>query len=129
MKERYFITITGLNHYYGQKPFEINRIFKIVKEQDNQFDDEAIYAFLPYIEKIGYVANCANTVYKGTSSAGRIYDKFEDYAFARVMFITHSSVIAVVLDKDEVEDQTQITAEAEQNKSEEKGGIPLGFAG
>ena len=103
MKEARFITITGLNHYYGKKPFEIGRIFKIIKEPDNDYDDEAIFAFLPFIEKIGYVANSTNTVYQGTVSAGRIYDKIDDYAYAKTMFITHSSVIAIVLDKDDVE--------------------------
>ena len=104
MQAARFITITGLNHYYGKKPFEIGRVFKIIKEPDNDYDNEAICAFLPFIEKIGYVANSTNTVYQGTVSAGRIYDKIEDYAYARTMFITHSSVIAFVLDKDDVEE-------------------------
>ena len=103
MQAERFVTITGINHYYGKKPFEIGRIFKIIKEPDNDYDDEAICAFLPFIEKIGYVANSTNTVYQGTVSAGRIYDKIDDYAYAKTMFITHSSVIALVLDKDEVE--------------------------
>ena len=103
MQAERFVTITGINHYYGKKPFEIGRIFKIIKEPDNDYDDEAIFAFLPFIEKIGYVANSTNTVYQGTVSAGRIYDKIDDYAYAKTMFITHSSVIAIVLDKDDVE--------------------------
>ena len=103
MQAARFITITGLNHYYGKKPFEIGRVFKIIKEPDNDYDDEAICAFLPFIEKIGYVANSTNTVYQGTVSAGRLYDKIDDYAYAKTMFITHSSVIAIVLDKDDVE--------------------------
>lgn len=111
MQSARFITITGLNHYYGKKPFEIGRVFKIIKEPDNDYDDEAICAFLPFIEKIGYVANSTNTVYQGTVSAGRLYDKIDDYAYARTMFITHSSVIALVLDKDDVEN-------SEDNKSE-----------
>ena len=111
MQAARFITITGLNHYYGKKPFEVGRVFRIIKEPDNDYDDEAICAFLPFIEKIGYVANSTNTVYQGTVSAGRIYDKIDDYAYARTMFITHSSVIALVLDKDDVEN-------SEDNKSE-----------
>ena len=103
MQAARFITITGLNHYYGKKPFEVGRVFKIIKEPDNDYDDEAICAFLPFIEKIGYVANSTNTVYQGTVSAGRLYDKIDDYAYAKTMFITHSSVIAIVLDKDDVE--------------------------
>ena len=104
MQAARFITITGLNHYYGKKPFEVGRVFKIIKEPDNDYDDEAICAFLPFIDKIGYVANSTNTVYQGTVSAGRIYDKIDDYAYARTMFITHSSVIALVLDKNDVEE-------------------------
>lgn len=103
MQAERFVTITGINHYYGKKPFEIGRVFKIIKEPDNDYDDEAIFAFLPFIEKIGYVANSTNTVYQGTVSTGRIYDKIDDYAYAKTMFITHSSVIAIVLDKDDVE--------------------------
>lgn len=103
MENTYFVTITGLNHYYGKKPFEIGRIIRLVKEPDNEYDKEAIAAFLPFIDKIGYVANSTNTVYDGTVSAGRLYDKIEDYAYGKVMFVTHSSAIVLVLDKDDVE--------------------------
>ena len=104
MENTYFVTITGINNYYGKKPFEIGRIVRLVKESENTYDEEAIFAFLPFIEKIGYVANSTNTVYSGTISAGRLYDKIEDYAYARVMFVTHSSVIALVMDKEDVEE-------------------------
>lgn len=113
MQAARFITITGIDHYYGKKPFEVGRVFKIIKEPDNEYDDEAICAFLPFIEKIGYVANSTRTVYQGTVSAGRLYDKIDDYAYAKAMFITHSSVIALVLDKDDVEN-------ADKNISEDK---------
>ena len=93
MENTYFVTITGLNHYYGKKPFEIGRIIRLIKEPDNEYDKEAIAAFLPFIDKIGYVANSTNTVYDGTISAGRLYDKIEDYAYGKVMFVTHSSAI------------------------------------
>lgn len=104
MENTYFVTVTGLNHYYGKKPFEIGRIIKLIKEPDNEYDGEAIAAFLPFIDKIGYVANSTNTVYDGTISAGRLYDKIEDYAYGKVMFITHSSAIVLVLDKEDVEE-------------------------
>lgn len=135
MQAARFITITGLNHYYGKKPFEIGRVFKIIKEPDNEYDDEAICAFLPFIEKIGYVANSTNTVYQGTVSAGRLYDKIDDYAYARTMFITHSSVIALVLDKDDVENSDDDKVENEfevtmpdKNKSDNTK-APIGFKG
>ena len=113
MENTYFVTITGINHYYGKKPFEIGRIVKLIKDKDNEYDKEAIAAYLPFIETIGYVANSVNTVYDGTVSAGRLYDKIDDYAYARVMFVTHTSVIALVLDKEDVE-------ETEDNRNNNK---------
>lgn len=107
-----FITITGQNHYLGLKPYKVGRIVKIVKDVDNQYDEDAIRVELPFIDTIGYVANSVNTVFAGTCSAGKLYDKIGDYAYARIMFITHSSVIALVLSSEEVENN-------EQSKSEE----------
>ena len=107
-----FITITGQNHYLGLKPYKVGRIVKIVKDVDNQYDEDAIRVELPFIDTIGYVANSVNTVFAGTCSAGKLYDKIGDYAYARIMFITHSSVIALVLSPEEVENN-------EQSKSEE----------
>lgn len=101
--ENIFITITGVNHYFGMKPFKVGKIFKIVKDDNNDYDEEAIRAELPMIDTIGYVANSTNTVYAGTISAGRLYDKIDDYAYAQTMFITHSSVIALVLPPEAVE--------------------------
>ena len=100
-----FITITGINHYYGAKPFEIG--LRLVKEPKNEYDGDAIRVELPFIETVGYVANSTSTVYRGTYSAGRIYDKIEDAAFAEVAFITHSSVIAAVLDPEDVEKRSE----------------------
>lgn len=98
-----FITITGQNNYLGMKPFKVGRIVKIVKEPENQYDQDAIRVELPFIETIGYVANSVNTVFAGTCSAGKLYDKIDDYAYAEVMFITHSSVIALVVPPEEIE--------------------------
>lgn len=95
--EATFITITGTNHYYGLKPFKISGIVKLVKDKMNDYDGDAIAVTMPYIGIVGYVANSPNTTFKGTHSAGRLYDSVGDYAYARVMFITHSSVIALVL--------------------------------
>ena len=144
MEKTYFITITGLNHYYGNKPFEIGRVIKLIKEPDNEYDKEAICAFLPFIDKIGYVANSTNTVYDGTISAGRLYDKIEEYAYAKVMFVTHSSVIALVLDKDDVEEdddsddgdkiEEQIVSDVvipkeQKSKKSKNAKNPIGFKG
>lgn len=135
MQAARFITITGIDHYYGKKPFEVGRVFKIIKEPDNEYDDEAICAFLPFIEKIGYVANSTRTVYQGTVSAGRLYDKIDDYAYAKAMFITHSSVIALVLDKDDVENSDNDKSENEfevtipDKSKSDNAKVPIGFKG
>jgi hypothetical protein len=110
-----FLTITGLNHYYDKKPFEIDRIVKLTKEPQNSFDKEAIRVELPYIGTVGYVANSVNTVNIGTYSAGRLYEHIGESAFAQVMFITHSSVIAVVLPP---ESDEEVTEHAETEKTE-----------
>ena len=101
--ENYFVTITGMNHYLGMNPYKINRLVKLVKEPDNPHAPEAIRVELPFIDTIDYVANSVGSVFAGTCSAGRLYDKFEDYAYVQVMFITHSNVIALVVPKEEVE--------------------------
>lgn len=110
-----FITITGQNHYLGLKPYKVGRIVKIVKDVDNEYDEDAIRVELPFIDTIGYVANSVNTVFAGTCSAGKLYDKIDDYAYAQVMFITHSSVIALVLSPEEVENPSE--SKAEQNEA------------
>ena len=112
-----FITITGQNHYLGLKPYKVGRIVKIVKDVDNEYDEDAIRVERPFIDTIGYVANSVNTVFAGTCSAGKLYDKIDDYAYAQVMFITHSSVIALVLSPAEVENPSESKAEQNDTKN------------
>lgn len=45
MESTYFVTITGIDHYYGKKPFEIGRIVKLIKDKNNEYDKEAIAIF------------------------------------------------------------------------------------
>ena len=104
MAKECYITITGVKHYYNMKPFKIGKIVKLIKDHDNSYDHEAIAVALDHIDTIGYVANSTDTVYKGTCSAGRIYDKFGETALAEVMFITHTSVIARVILPDDLSD-------------------------
>ncbi len=98
--ENVFITITGHGSYLGLKPYKVGRVVKLVKEHDNEHDEDAIRVELPFIDTIGYVANSTNTVYKGTHSAGRLYDKMGEEIFAQIMFVTHSSAIALILPPD-----------------------------
>ncbi len=74
MKDK-FITITGMNHYFGLTPFAVGRKVKCTKEPSNPFDDDAIKVTMKHIGKVGYVANSVRTVATGTKSASRIYDK------------------------------------------------------
>ena len=96
-----FITITGLNHYLGTNPFKVGRLLKLLKDTDNEYDADAIRVEMPYLDTVGYVANSTYSVYGGTCSASRVYEKIDAVAYAQVMFITHSSVIARILTKEE----------------------------
>ena len=57
----YYVTITGMNHYYDMKPFKIGKRLKCIKEPDNDYDEEAIRVVLKHIGTIGYVANSVYT--------------------------------------------------------------------
>ncbi len=137
MKEPLFVTINCLNMFYGKKPFEIGRIVRLIKEPDNEYDKEAIGVYLPFIDRIGYVANSTKTVYAGTYSAGRAYDLFDDYTYAKIMFVTHSCAIALLLDKDEVEqpddadeepeDEPKKPADNKSAKTKKSSKNPVGF--
>ena len=100
--DKMYVTITGMKYYYGKKPFKVGKIVALVKDRDNEFDAEAIRVQMPHIETVGYVANSTNTVFDGTMSAGRLYDKIDEGVFAIVEFITHSSVIARVVNDEEL---------------------------
>ena len=96
MEKTYFVTITGLNHYYGKKPFEIGRIIKLIKEPDNEYDKEAIKVEMPGIGHIGYVANSPYTVVGESYSAGRLYDKIGDTAKGTVLYVLPKGVLCVL---------------------------------
>ena len=106
--ENIFITITGQNSYLGLKPYKVGRVVKLVKDKDNEHDEDAIRVELPFIDTIGYVANSTSTVYKGTYSAGRLYDKIGNEVFAQIMFVTHSSAIALILPPNEENEEDGI---------------------
>ncbi|MBE5924926.1 MAG: HIRAN domain protein [Lachnospiraceae bacterium] len=41
MKKMY-VTITGMDYYYGLTPFSVGKKLKCIKEKNNPFDSEAI---------------------------------------------------------------------------------------
>lgn len=93
MEDR-FVTLTGLDHYYGKKPFDIGSLVLLVPEPENEHDGEAVRAVVPRLGTVGYVANSPSTVARGTCSAGRILDRIGGSCFARVMFVTRGEVLA-----------------------------------
>lgn len=98
--ESIYIAITGCQHYYGTKVLKPGTIVRLEKDLDNDYDDEAIAVTLAPLGQVGYVANSVGTVPRGCYSAGRIYDKFENYAFAMIKFVTKDFAIAEFLEED-----------------------------
>ena len=72
---------------------------RLEKEPDNEFDKEAIQISLEGLGKIGYVANSPYTVIGETISAGRLYDKMGDTAYAKVVLVTPNGTICKVCKK------------------------------
>lgn len=97
MKEKY-VTITGMNHYYGLRPFSVGKKVKCMKDKNNPYDSEAIKVVIKDIGTVGYIANNPYTTATGTMSAGRIYEKVKKKFVVEVMFITSSKVICRVVD-------------------------------
>lgn len=96
MKDKY-ITITGMNHYYGLAPFKIGKKLKCVKEPNNPYDSEAIKVVIKDIGKVGYIANAPYTKATGTLGAGGIGGYVKKKFKVEVMFITSSKVICKVV--------------------------------
>lgn len=104
IKEKY-VTVICFNKFHGNKIFKIGSILKLIKEPDNSHDTEAIRTEMRYAGNVGYLANSTKTVIRGTMSGGRVYDKIsDDDAYAEVKFISHDSVIARIIEEDELEE-------------------------
>lgn len=69
---------------------------KITKEPENEFDKEAIKAEMGGLRTIGYVANSPYTVLGESISAGRLYDKIEDTAIGKVLYILPKGILCVL---------------------------------
>ena len=83
----------------------INDLVELGTESDNDYNREAIAVRLLDPEEndgstacsLAYVANSTSTVVRGTSSAGRIYDKFNERARVKILFIINNVAIARIL--------------------------------
>ena len=99
------ITLITLSKLHGSKPLRIGGIVKLVKEPENMIDSESIACEMKDFGKIGYVANDASKVIRGSMSAGRVYDKINNEWFARIKFIKDSIAIAKLFTQEEYDNE------------------------
>lgn len=92
MKTIYF-TIAGTNHHHGSEFLKEGMKVKLVKEPDNAVDSEAIKVEMPGIGLIGYVAAGYRTRIGECYSAGRLYDKFDEKATGKVLYVLADGVV------------------------------------
>lgn len=92
MAKTYF-TLTGTKHYYGSDFLEKGMKIILEKEPENEFDKEAIQVKMKGMGKIGYVANSPYTIIGDSMSAGRLYDRMDDKAKAKIVMVTSSGVL------------------------------------
>ena len=91
--KKIFFTITGTNFRYGKDFMEPGMTVRLVKEPDNDYDNEAIKVEMEGPGQIGYVANSISTVLGESYSAGRIYDKIGDEAEGTVVYVLDGGVL------------------------------------
>lgn len=96
MSKKIYVTLTGTKYYHGKDFLEPGMKLKLIKEPDNQYDNDAIRVELPGLGKIGYLANSPNTVIGESLSAGRVYDHIGKKAEAKVKIITDHGVLCRV---------------------------------
>lgn len=96
MEDLMFVTLTGIGLKNQMKHLKVFDRLLLLKEYDNAYDSEAIRVEAPFVGKIGYIANSVNTKAKGTMSAGRLYDKFEEHCFGVILFVTAENAILKV---------------------------------
>ena len=94
-----FITLTGTKHYFGNDFLKKGIKVRLEKDTDNEYDKEAIKVTCEGLGKIGYVANSSHTVIGESISAGRLYDKIGDIAYAKVILVTSSGTICKICQK------------------------------
>ena len=85
--ERMFFTVTGTCHYYGTDFAERGMKVHLIKEPDNDYDNEAIKVEMEGLGIVGYVANSPYTIAGESYSAGRMYDKIGDKAEGTVQYV------------------------------------------
>ena len=98
MKKLYF-TVTGTKHYHGQAFLKKGMSVRLVKEPDNEYDNEAIKVMMKGLDKIGYVANSPYTTIGESFSAGRLYDKIGKISEGKILYVTADGVVCCITKK------------------------------
>ena len=96
-----WFTIAGTNFRYGSDFMKKDMKVRLVKEPDNEYDNEAIKVMMDGFGHVGYVANSPRTVLGESWSAGRIYDKIGDTAEGKVKYISDKGVLCTLKLKEE----------------------------
>ncbi len=96
MKKDFYITVGHFDECFGSTCFRVGQKLTLRKDHDDPYDDEAIAVFNENGSRCGYVSNSVSTVARGTYSAGRVYDEFEEEAECIVRFITEDILIGEV---------------------------------
>lgn len=94
-----YITITGADYHFGMEVFKVGQKVYLEKDENNEYDCEAIMVLNESGMKLGHVANSVRTVAKGTHSAGWISHLFEKNITAEILFVVDHSVIAKLIEK------------------------------
>lgn len=90
------ITVTGIKHYFGKKPFDIGTKVFLQKETKNEYDKFAVAVLFDGIKKGGYVANSDYTVKNGTFFAREIYGGIENLTSAKVLWADEDFAICSI---------------------------------
>lgn len=95
-----YITITGIDYHFGKEAFKVGQRVYLEKDENNEYDNEAILVLSESDMKLGHVANSVRTVAKGTHSAGWVSHLVDEGTVAEVMFIVDHSVIARIISEE-----------------------------
>ena len=97
-KNKIYFTLTGTQFYHGACFLEKDMPVKLVKNPDNEYDKEAIKVELEGLGQIGHVANSPYTIVGESYSAGRLYDKIDDTAEGKIIYVMPTGVLCTLRD-------------------------------
>ena len=94
--ESIYVTVNHLDEFMPVMNLKVGDILTLKKDPDNEYDDEAIAVYTKENYKCGYVANSVYSVARGTFSAGRAYNLFEECCDCTIMFIIFIKIKIII---------------------------------